>query len=119
MEMRRRVLGVSKMTTKEVIQGELGLGKLNSRRIILRLRFWAKIVNMKEDRLIKKVYRQRREAFLEGEKKDKKNWCYWTWKFLKELHPGHLWESEKLEVGRNFNNLVKKLVRRKDEDNWR
>jgi hypothetical protein len=119
MEMGRKVLGVSKMTTKEVIQGELGLGNLSSRRIILRLRFWAKIVNMKEDRLIKKVYRQRREAFLEGEKKDKKNWCYWTWKFLKELHLEHLWESEKFELGRNFNNLVKKLVRRKDEDNWR
>ena len=119
MEMGRKILGISKMTTKEVIQGELGLGKLSSRRIILRLRFWVKIINMKEDRLIKKVYRKRREDFLVGEKKDKKNWCYWTWKFLKELHLEHLWESEGSEVGRNVNKLVKQLVRRKDEDDWR
>ena len=39
MEMGRRVLGVSRMTTKEVIQGELGLIKLSSRRILLRIRF--------------------------------------------------------------------------------
>ena len=40
MEMGRRVLGISKMTTKEVIQGELGLKSIRSRRVILRLRFW-------------------------------------------------------------------------------
>ena len=50
MEMGRRVLGVSRMMTREVIQGELGLGKLSSRRMILRLRFWVKIVKMQKDR---------------------------------------------------------------------
>ena len=48
LEMGRRVLGVSKMTTKEVIQGWSGLGRLSSRRIILRLRFWSKIIKMKK-----------------------------------------------------------------------
>ena len=44
LELGRKMLGVSKMTTKEVIQGELGLEKVSSRRILLRLRFWSKIV---------------------------------------------------------------------------
>ena len=38
-EMGRRVLGVSKMTTREVIQGELGFSKVRSRRMLLRLNF--------------------------------------------------------------------------------
>jgi len=60
LEMGRRVLGVSKMTTKEVIQGELGLGKESSRRIELRIRFWSKIINIDKNRLIYKIYKQRR-----------------------------------------------------------
>ena len=40
LEMGRRVLGVSKLTTREVIQGELGLHSVRSRRILLRLKFW-------------------------------------------------------------------------------
>lgn len=118
-EMGRRVLGVSKKTTKEVVQGELGLGKVCYRRILLRLRFWYKIIRMKKDRLVYKIYKQRREEFMRGGKKDKKNWCYWTWKFLKELHLEHIWESEKIELGRNFNNLVRKLIKRKEESEWR
>ena len=73
-EMGRRVLGVSKMTTREVIQGELGLEKVSSRRSLLRIRFWSKIIKMKKNRLVYKVYKKRREEFIKGEKKDKKNW---------------------------------------------
>ena len=47
-EMGRRVLGVTRTTTKEVIQGELGLISISSRRILLRLRFWEKLIRMKE-----------------------------------------------------------------------
>lgn len=119
MEMGWRVLGVSKLTTKEVIQGELGLGKMSSRRIILRLKFWRKIIKLKKkNRLIYKIYKERREEFQEGGKRDKKNWCYWTWKFLKDLHLEHLWDNEKVEEEQNFDSLVKKLVRRKEEREW-
>ena len=92
MEMGRRVLGVSNMTTREVIQGDLGLESIRSRRVILRLRFWYKIIKMKKYRLVYKIYKQRREEFIKGKKRDKKNWCYWTWKHLKALHLEHVWE---------------------------
>ena len=65
--MRRRVLGVSKMTTKEVIWGELGLLKVSSRRVLLRLKFWYKIVNKSKDRLVYKIYKQRKRDFVAGE----------------------------------------------------
>jgi hypothetical protein len=119
MEMGRRVLGVSRMTTREVIQGELGLSKARSRRILLRLKFWYKIISMKKNRLIYQVYRQRRAEFVRGEKKDKKNWCYWTWKCLKDLHLEHIWESEKTELGSDFSNLVRKGLKQKEESEWR
>src|SRR3954469_4253620 len=92
-EMGRRVLGVSKMTTREVIQGELGLEKVSSRRTLLRIRYWCKIIKMNKNRLVYKVYKQRREEFIRGEKKDKKNWCYWTYQSLKDLNLEHIWES--------------------------
>ena len=95
LEMGRMVLGVSRMTTKEVIQGELGLGKTRSRRILLRIKFWNKIINMNKERLVYKVYRARREEFERGGRTDEKNWCYWTWKFLKDLHLEHVWDCEK------------------------
>ena len=45
-EMGWRVLGVSRMTTREVIQGELGLQSLKSRRILRRLKFWSRLVKL-------------------------------------------------------------------------
>ena len=116
-EMGRRVLGVSRMTTREVIQGELGLEKISSRRIILR--YWKKLIEMKKSRLIYKIYKERRREFIKEGKRDKRNWCYWTWHYLKDLHLEHVWESEKLPVGKNFDSLVKKLVRKKEESEWR
>ena len=58
---------------------------------------------------------------MKGEKRDKKNWCYWTWKQLKDLHLEHVWESERLDskVGRNFENLVRKLLWKREEEEWR
>jgi len=85
-EMGRRVLGVSRMTTREVIQGELGLQSMRSRRIFLRIKFWIKIINMNPNRLVYKVYKERREELIAGGMKDKNNWCYWTWQALKALY---------------------------------
>ena len=38
---------------------------------------------------------------------------------MKDLHLEEVWESEKLPVGKNFDSLVKKLVRKKEENEWR
>ena len=74
---------------------------------------------MKKDRLVYKICKQRREEFIEGKMKDKNNWCYWTWKFLKDIHLEHVWMSQNMEPGRNFNKLVKNLLQKRDEDEWR
>jgi len=58
---------------------------------------------------------------IRGENKDKKNWCYWIWKFLKDIHLEHVWHSEKVEPGghTNFNQLVRDLIQKRDEEEWR
>ena len=90
-EMGKKMLGVSEKTTNEVVQGELGWNTMRSRRILLRLSFWYKLINMKDSRLTKKIYRQRRAEFIQEGKNDKKNWCYWILKYLKELNLEHIW----------------------------
>ena len=96
------------MTTREVIQGELGLAKIRSRRIMLRLRFWVKILKMRgSKRLVYQIYQQRRKDFLKVKKPDTKNWCYWTWRHLRDLQLEHIWESENVESEKEFNQIVR------------
>ena len=73
---------------------------------------------MNKSRLVYKIYKQRRDEFILGEKRDKKNWCYWTWRYLKDLHLEHAWESEKISEASKFSELVRKLIRNKDEREW-
>jgi len=123
LEMGRRVLRVSKMTTKEVIQGELGLKKLSSRRELLRLCYWNKLVKMKDkeeskNRLLYRMYKVRREEFMRNVRKnDKKNWCYWIWKSLKELDLEEIWETER--VDHNFKKTIVEARKRREEQEWR
>jgi hypothetical protein len=102
------------MTTREVIQGELGLHRLIARRDLARLRYWVKLVKLDNNRLVKKVYRARREEFNKGEKKDENNWCYGTWKILSELGLEQIWESE------NFGSdqKLKDAISEREEKIW-
>src|SRR5689334_11696902 len=70
-------------------------------------------------RLVYQIYKQRKQDFMKGKKPDKKNWCYWTWLYLKQLHLEHLWESEKIESEQDFNKLVRELIKQKEEEEWR
>lgn len=117
--MGRRVLGVSRMTTREVIQGELGLQSVKSRRLLLRIKFWVKIIMMNPNRLVYKVYKQRRIDLIKKEMRDKKNWCYWTWKILKDLHLEHIWQSEKIPKVSTFLKLVRDKIKINEESEWR
>ena len=75
---------------------------------------------MNDDRLVKRVYRERRRELRERGKKDKQNWCYWTWKFLKELGMEGVWEGENLGEDRgSFSNLVRKSLEIEEEKFWR
>src|SRR2546421_4996944 len=78
---------------------------------------------MNQNRLVYQIYKQRREELIKdiknNKKIDNKNWCYWTWQYLKDLHLEHVWESEKVNEASKFNNLVSELIVRKEEKEWR
>ena len=50
-----RKLGVGATVATDVIRGELGWWTMKARSDLARLRFWAKIIRMKDDRLIKMI----------------------------------------------------------------
>jgi hypothetical protein len=115
--MGRRILGVSR-TSHAVVRGELGWQRLEARRDLARLRFWGKIVLMSEDRLVKKVYRRRKEA--EERAADKKNWCHRTKTLLEQLGLGSVWHSEL--IGPNqaaWTSQVKALIKDREQRVWR
>ena len=71
-----------------------------------------------KDRLVYKIYRERRAEYIKDKMRDKKNWCYWTWRYLKD-HLEHVWESEQVPKASEFNKLVSNLIARKSESEWR
>jgi hypothetical protein len=117
--MARRVLGVSKMTTREAVLGELGWGRLEARRKLARMRFWGKLVRMEEDRLVKRVYLVRRLRFRRGGSTDSKNWCYQTMEILESLGLGHMWESEEIGSEEAWNSLITSAIRGEEQRVWR
>ena len=58
--MGRRILGVRQNVNNEVVYGELGWWTLKTRRNVLRLRYWKRLLDMEESRLTKIVYRWER-----------------------------------------------------------
>lgn len=85
---------------------------------MLRLKYWSKIVRLDNSRLIKQVYIARREEFNRKGKKDTKNWCFWTWKFLKELGLEHIWESENFGSRNDWEVVIRATIKEKEEKFW-
>ena len=55
-KMRKRITGLRTTTANEVVLGELGWLPMKTRRDILRLRYWYKILKMKSDRIPRCIY---------------------------------------------------------------
>ena len=74
----RALLGLCRCTSVEVARGELGWLTMKARRDIKILKYWGKIVNMDNHRLVKAIYQEckRRTVRLKG------SLCYSTHKFL-------------------------------------
>ena len=55
----------------EVVRGELGWGTLKGRRDEMRLRYWGKITQMKNERIPKIIYRESRKRMERRERRNK------------------------------------------------
>ena len=109
-EMGRRILGVLEKTTNEAVLGDLGWWQLKARRDMLRLTYWRKLLNMKQDRLPKLMYEWEREEGLEN------TWCKNTERIMRELGLEDYWIIQKTTVNQSeWNKLIKDRIQMREE----
>ena len=89
----RMILGVSRATANEVVQGELGWWSVRGRLDMLRLLYFGKLCSEKS-RIVQNVYRNSRSRAEGG---DKRVWAFYTRKIMVELGLEEKWRME--EVG--------------------
>jgi hypothetical protein len=112
----KRLIGMRRNTNKEVVQGELGRMRMKGRWDLARLRLWRKLVTGRNP-LASWVYKQRREEFETQGRKDKGNWCWYTWQVLKELGREVDWTVE--HVGGEWLKGMKEAIRNREEKEWK
>ena len=119
-EMGRRILRCSSRTNSVVIRGELGWETVRARRDEMRLRYWAKLVSMEDDRMARKVYNLGRaklhESLARGETPEP-SWCVYTRSLLVELDLEENWRSE--SVGATWESLIRERIHQREERAWR
>jgi hypothetical protein len=101
-------------TSVEVARGELGWLSLKARRDIKILKYWGKVVNMDNHRLVKAIYQECkcRTVRLKG------SFCFSTRKVLVGLKLEHLWESEQIGAYKDWVTFAVACVKRRDEEEW-
>lgn len=113
-EVGRKILGVGSKTCNEAITGELGWMSMKSRRDVARLRFWWKLVNLKDDKLLKQVYSVCKPVL----ENDRSSWFYGIRELLKELKLAHVWTSEATGSRKDWLVLVNGCIKRREKDSW-
>ena len=112
--MGRRILGLRENANNEVIYGELGWWTLRTRRDLLRLRYWKKLLSMKDSRLTKMVYQWERKQDVPN------SWAASTKKLLCELDLAEYWEHQDTEVlPPEWNSIIWGKLQSWEESKWK
>ena len=112
-EMGKRILGLNQSTNNEVVLGELGWWTMKSRRDMLRLRYWCRLIRMDKQRLPRRVYDWELDSGA------KRSWTDYTEKILKELGLGRFWETQQVEESKDeWNKLIEKRIQTREQDKW-
>ena len=113
-EMAKRILGLKESTNNEVVLGELGWWKLKSRRDMLRLRYWRRLINMKQEKLPKRVYEWELRRW-----KGKRSWIRHTKKLLIGLGLQDYWKEQKVkETREEWGVLISKKIQEREQREW-
>ena len=125
--MGKRILRCGSRMSDVVVRGELGWERQKARHDEMRLRYWGKIVNMKEDRTVKIIYRTSRER-LEREEAQKANdqsvqvtntWCTYTKNLMRKLNLAEEWRTERIPSEGQWNQLIRKRIQEREQTKWR
>ena len=121
--MGKKILRCGSRTSEEVVRGELGWERQRARRDEMRLRYWAKIVRMDDDRIVKMIYRasknrlEREEAELSAAITP--TWCQYTRSLMKKLDLETEWNTEQVEGGEaDWNKLIRERIHEREQRKW-
>jgi Reverse transcriptase (RNA-dependent DNA polymerase) len=127
LEMGKRILRCGSRTSDEVVRGELGWERQRARRDEMRLRYWAKIVRMTDDRIAKIIYRTSKNRLERQQAKQQsgeevimtKTWCKYTKHLLQQLQLEDVWETEQVGTEAEWNELVRERIHHREQIKWR
>ena len=113
-EMGKRILGLKESTNNEVVLGELGWWRMKTRRDMLRLRYWRRVINMKKERLPRIVYEWELRR-----RKGRRSWIKYTKKLLLELGLGKYWEEQAVKESKGeWGELISKKIHEREQKEW-
>jgi len=122
-EMGKRILRCGSRMTEEVVRGELGWERQKARRDEMRLRYWAKIVRMDDDRMVKRIYRVSRNRLEREEAEEReiktKTWCKYTKELMIRLRLEVEWSTEQVGSEEEWNELIRERIHEREQVKWR
>lgn len=105
------------------MRGELGWERQIARRDEMRLRYWARLVRMGDDRIARQVYQASRTRLEREEKEGKETltdtWCVYTRQVMYDLHLHEEWRSENIPDEDDWNELIREKIHEREEEEWR
>jgi hypothetical protein len=114
LEVGKRLLGVSRKMASPVVRGELGWWSMRAQRDMKLLLYWARLVRLEDSRLVKQVYRCRREQvryFIN-------DWCSQVHNTLGSIGLGHIWDTEEVGSEKDWKSLLKASIQAREEKEW-
>ena len=108
----RYILKAKKGTTNAAVHGDLGWPTLKTRRQVLKLRYWRKIVTMKDSRLVKCVYNEELKA------NENNTWSSSVRRLLKKMKLERYWRTQMItKTEDEWNKIVEESISiQKEED---
>ena len=110
----------------EVISGELGWESIKDRHILLRLRWWAKLLTMKQSRWPFIIYQYARNKYLQSldqcvylQDKHIINWCSDTHTCMINIGIHQDWDRDQIENRVNFISVMEKQLQENMQSNWK
>ena len=127
-EMGKLILHCPTNTNAEVIRGELGWESIRDRHRLLRMRWWAKLVSMKQSRWPFIVYQYARNKYLQSldqciylQDKHTVNWCSNTHTCMINMGIHRYWDNDQIEseCRKMFISMLEKQLQESQQVDWR
>ena len=112
----KKILGVKKNTQNDFIYGELGRTSFITRRYLIIIKYWLKILKMSDFKYVKIVYKMMVTDFKLAP--NKINWAFLLKHLLASLGFYHVWLHQEVGNDKNFLDVVNQRLTDNFIQNW-